>query len=81
LSDRDRAIFQLYNETSGVRFALEVTAKDRIAAVEGFIQKWRVPASAAGRPRPDIRFYVVTDERLESLSKFMKQLDAKAAKK
>lgn len=44
------------------------------------LTQWRAPVSDSGRSRPDIRFYLVTDERLEEFSKFMKQLDAKAAK-
>ncbi|MBS0233747.1 MAG: hypothetical protein JSR99_09695 [Proteobacteria bacterium] len=79
MSDRDRAIFQFYNDSSGVRFTLKVRGKQRIAAVEGFLQKWRVPVSESGRSRPDIRFYFMTDERLEEFSKFMKQLKAQAA--
>ncbi|MBN9247362.1 hypothetical protein [Hyphomicrobium sp.] len=80
MSDRDRAVFQFYNDTTGVRFSLKVRGRDRIAAVEGFLQKWRAPVSESDRQRPDIHFYFVTDDRLEEFSKFMKQLDAKAAK-
>lgn len=50
------------------------------AAVEGFLQKWREAVSESGHLRPDIRFYFMTDERLEEFSKFMKQLKARAAK-
>ncbi|HET6390786.1 hypothetical protein [Hyphomicrobium sp.] len=79
MADGNRAKFHFYNDTTGVQLTLKVEGKDRIVAVESFLGKWRVSVSNSGRRRPDIRFYVMTDEQLEEFSKFMKQIDAKAA--